>query len=172
MIKLFSYKKSADRFGGFLFIWNFDFPKATSFAPTVQHRSFVPRGGNDVATRLRRTQNQASIPVVSRRKFASQIRHGSPSSRTWFLKTFCPCQNKKVAIWRPFCFGRGRRTRTHDPWFWRPVLYQLSYTPVCSFLQRSILYHSFMQIASLFLKKDKVFLKAFSRSITEDMQTT
>ena len=26
-------------------------------------------------------------------------------------------------------FGRGRRTRTHDPWFWRPVLYQLSYTP-------------------------------------------
>ena len=27
-------------------------------------------------------------------------------------------------------FGRGRRTRTHDPWFWRPVLYQLSYTPV------------------------------------------
>jgi hypothetical protein len=29
-----------------------------------------------------------------------------------------------------------------------------------------------MQIASLFLKKDKVFLKAFSRSITEDMQTT
>ena len=33
-----------------------------------------------------------------------------------------------------FCFGRGRRTRTHDPWFWRPVLYQLSYTPV--FLHR------------------------------------
>ena len=55
--------------------------------------------------------------------------------------------------------GRGRRTRTHDPWFWRPVLYQLSYTPVCIFLQRSILYHSFMQIASLFSKKDKVFFK-------------
>ena len=31
---------------------------------------------------------------------------------------------------RGFFFGRGRRTRTHDPWFWRPVLYQLSYTPV------------------------------------------
>ena len=26
-------------------------------------------------------------------------------------------------------FGRGGRTRTHDPWCWRPVLYQLSYTP-------------------------------------------
>jgi hypothetical protein len=27
-------------------------PKATSFAPTVQHRSFVPRGGNDVLASL------------------------------------------------------------------------------------------------------------------------
>ena len=26
--------------------------------------------------------------------------------------------------------GRGRRIRTRDPRFWRPVLYQLSYTPV------------------------------------------
>ncbi len=26
--------------------------------------------------------------------------------------------------------GRGRRARTHDPRFWRPVLYQLSYTPI------------------------------------------
>ena len=25
--------------------------------------------------------------------------------------------------------GRGRRTRTLDTWFWRPLLYQLSYTP-------------------------------------------
>ena len=25
--------------------------------------------------------------------------------------------------------GRGRGTRTHDPRFWRPMLYQLSYTP-------------------------------------------
>ena len=33
-----------------------------------------------------------------------------------------------------FIFGRGRRTRTHDPWFWRPVLYQLSYTPISQLL--------------------------------------
>ena len=26
--------------------------------------------------------------------------------------------------------GRGRGTRTHDPRFWRPMLYQLSYTPM------------------------------------------
>ena len=31
-------------------------------------------------------------------------------------------------------FGRGGRTRTHDPWFWRPVLYQLSYTPMHSYI--------------------------------------
>ncbi len=25
--------------------------------------------------------------------------------------------------------GRGSRNRTHGTWFWRPLLYQLSYTP-------------------------------------------
>ena len=34
------------------------------------------------------------------------------------------------SISKAFFFGRGRRTWTHDPWFWRPVLYQLSYTPI------------------------------------------
>ena len=31
------------------------------------------------------------------------------------------------------CFkeiGRGSRIRTHGTWFWRPLLYQLSYTPM------------------------------------------
>ena len=37
--------------------------------------------------------------------------------------------DKKIRCLRIGFFGRGRRTRTHDPWFWRPVLYQLSYTP-------------------------------------------
>ena len=32
-----------------------------------------------------------------------------------------------------FLFGRGSRTWTHDQRFWRPRLYQLSYTPVCFF---------------------------------------
>ena len=56
-----------------------------------------------------------------------------------------------------FCFGRGRRTRTHDPWFWRPVLYQLSYTPV----QRGILYHTSSKKARGFSKKVSVFLIFF-----------
>ena len=29
-----------------------------------------------------------------------------------------------------FYIGRGRRTRTLGTWFWRPLLYQLSYTPI------------------------------------------
>ena len=29
----------------------------------------------------------------------------------------------------PIHLGRGRRTRTLGTWFWRPLLYQLSYTP-------------------------------------------
>ena len=30
------------------------------------------------------------------------------------------------------CYGRGRRDRTLGTRFWRPLLYQLSYTPVCN----------------------------------------
>lgn len=30
----------------------------------------------------------------------------------------------------PFPFGRGGRIRTRDIRFWRPTLYQLSYTPI------------------------------------------
>ena len=28
------------------------------------------------------------------------------------------------------CFGRGTKARTLDTRFWRPLLYQLSYTPI------------------------------------------
>ncbi len=37
----------------------------------------------------------------------------------------------QVEIWNNPAIptGRGRGTRTHDPRFWRPMLYQLSYTP-------------------------------------------
>ena len=36
---------------------------------------------------------------------------------------------KFTVVERPLVPGRGRGTRTHDPRFWRPMLYQLSYTP-------------------------------------------
>ena len=33
------------------------------------------------------------------------------------------------SAWHFVTIGRGRRTRTLDTRFWRPLLYQLSYTP-------------------------------------------
>ena len=63
-------------------------------------------------------------------------------------------KQKRPPIGDLFCFGRGRRTRTHDPWFWRPVLYQLSYTPV----QRDTLYHTSSKKARGFSKKVPLFL--------------
>ncbi len=38
--------------------------------------------------------------------------------------------DKKSSFLRTRIFGRGSRTRTHDQRFWRPRLYQLSYTPI------------------------------------------
>ena len=37
---------------------------------------------------------------------------------------------KKQTSQRVVCFGRGRKARTLDTRFWRPLLYQLSYTPI------------------------------------------
>ena len=36
------------------------------------------------------------------------------------------------------CGGRGSRARTRDLRFWRPPLYQLSYTPICRDLARAL----------------------------------
>ena len=58
---------------------------------------------------------------------------------------------KPFAYANGFFLGRGRRTRTRDPRFWRPVLYQLSYTPV--FFRTRVLYHTFSRFAIPFLKK-------------------
>ena len=64
---------------------------------------------------------------------------GRPRSRTSTGSSLCTVapssppahaqKNSRSAKAPRLFFGRGRRTRTHDPWFWRPVLYQLSYTP-------------------------------------------
>ena len=50
-------------------------------------------------------------------------------------------------------FGRGGRTRTRDPRFWRPVLYQLSYTPV----HLSIISHYFLFCKPFFEKNCIIF---------------
>ena len=43
-------------------------------------------------------------------------------------------RRKKISVGmirRIFYLRRGSRIRTHDPRFWRPIFYQLNYTPVC-----------------------------------------
>ena len=42
---------------------------------------------------------------------------------------------KKQTSQRVVCFGRGRKARTLDTRFWRPLLYQLSYTPIWNSLR-------------------------------------
>ena len=37
-----------------------------------------------------------------------------------------------------FYCGRGTKNRTRDTWFWRPLLYQLSYTPTAAALQQNL----------------------------------
>ena len=75
-------------------------------------------------------------------RFSRELRARSSTGRTrrleesatpFPLRVHLPTTKEKGTIrhaHHSFFFGRGRRTRTHDPWFWRPVLYQLSYTPM------------------------------------------
>ena len=49
--------------------------------------------------------------------------------------------------------GRGRRIRTRDPRFWRPVLYQLSYTPIVDFVNTSYYITLFVGLQDFFEKK-------------------
>ena len=49
--------------------------------------------------------------------------------------------------------GRGRRIRTRDPRFWRPVLYQLSYTPIVDFVNTSYYITLFVGLQAFFEKK-------------------
>ena len=62
-----------------------------------------------------------------------------------------------------YFFGRGGRTRTRDPRFWRPVLYQLSYTPVHPYIisQCFLFCKSFFEIFSLFLILFELFFLNF-----------
>ena len=61
----------------------------------------------------------------------------SPLSKTPFLRRTAQegrlsseQQKKEATTIVMTSFGRGRKARTLDTRFWRPLLYQLSYTPV------------------------------------------
>ena len=68
----------------------------------------------------------AHIRVSEYFTFAKQIFHSEAIS----LARRANFTEKSQVLRLGFFLGRGRRTRTRDPRFWRPVLYQLSYTPV------------------------------------------
>ena len=61
---------------------------------------------------------------------------------------------------RDFCFGRGTKIRTLDTRFWRPLLYQLSYTPISIAI---VLYHTRPTIASNISKIIIPFFKLFEK---------
>ena len=48
---------------------------------------------------------------------------------TVIIKNTSSSSAKKNALSDGFFIGRGSKIRTHDTRFWRPMLYQLSYTP-------------------------------------------
>ena len=64
-------------------------------------------------------------------------------------------EKTKVQAFRLGLFGRGGRTRTHDPWFWRPVLYQTELHPYT----QKLLYQIFFNLSICFVKKTKKLCK-------------
>ena len=60
------------------------------------------------------------------------MRRKSPTSALWKRCSHPPKKKNQPSKRTGFSFGRGRRTRTLGTWFWRPLLYHLSYTPVYS----------------------------------------
>ena len=49
---------------------------------------------------------------------------------TLWISAFAFAKNVEIfPMFITFVCGRPRGTRTHGTWFWRPVLYQLSYWP-------------------------------------------
>jgi hypothetical protein len=84
---------------------------------------------NKVKTKAKTIETRTTIPAeIKTSLFESQV--------TLCNSCFTPLKNS-VTLSNPFInsfkkLGRSEGTRTHNPRFWRPVLYQLSYTPVYS----------------------------------------
>lgn len=53
---------------------------------------------------------------------------------THLLKLIKLLWAKKTDCLRNQYLGRGSRTRTHGTWFWRPMFYQLNYTPTTDYI--------------------------------------
>lgn len=82
---------------------------------------FVPRGTN-LSFGITKPQ---TLNIFASKKFEQKILIAFFSQNA---KNYdCPKNIQK--------YGRGRRTWTLDTWFWRPLLYQLSYTPLFNFFK-------------------------------------
>ena len=115
---------------------------------TFDHKSTIfQRTKQTVSFRLREAQHHwAQAHIIAKHIICTKcnivhLRRGAVMMLSWrsndvacvTRKWSCACgTNEKIQVFRLGFFGRGRRIRTRDPRFWRPVLYQLSYTPVCS----------------------------------------
>ena len=77
--------------------------------------------------------------------------YGTPHKSSNF-----PLRKKPKA--NAFGFNRGSRIRTHDLRFWRPLFYQLNYTPICNFDCPTIL-----QCFSFLVKCFSAFFKSNRR---------
>ena len=71
--------------------------------------------------------------------------------RAFSFSCFLPRKSHRQRLW--LFLGRGRRIRTRDPRFWRPVLYQLSYTPIVDFVNTSYYITLFVGLQAFFEKK-------------------
>ena len=116
-------------------------------------------------------------PIASTAVESTIFPQGSPSDRKDLLKNkkadnYCVKMQKSSAYNKRFRFptgehhsriklkspvctyrtltGRGRRTWTLGTWFWRPLLYQLSYTPIL-ISQQYWLYHSILHLSIGFI---------------------
>src|SRR4051812_44707351 len=86
---------------------------------TARRRAFAhPTRGCQVVCRVGKANGRANARDVM--AWPPQVR--------WMRRRTLDCSRKASGI--EGLAGRSGRARTCDPRFWRPVLYQLSYTPV------------------------------------------
>ena len=103
--------------------------RCPKFVSACSADKFRPR--HPLLPRCIRHRRHPLLPRCIRHRRRSATR---PTTRSAYLGIeLYLCQNKTPPAWVVFCFGRGRRIRTLGTRFWRPLLYQLSYTPISTF---------------------------------------
>ena len=117
-LKVFSYKQT-----NMFFLINLCPLKNNKSRPKGRHVVFG-RGRKIIFAPLRSLH---SFAIAHRR---TPVRLSLVVELSCRVQIFAPLKNNKSRPkGRLVVFGRGRKIRTLDTRFWRPMLYQLSYTP-------------------------------------------